>query len=611
MIGSPANRASRRRSGWRSRTATAAGAAATAVAVGLTAAPSAQAITVNRDYTWDPVYASGLYAGLLELVSNLLPGVNAQLSENISFQTGPPPALGLQVEVPPIVQSGLAVYANVGLTLNLRAIAGGSANLYNTVAGLPEPGCGKGGAGDTGAASYASNCRYAIQLATLGSELDLINAYRDQVASVRGDTQSGLIPFTSAPTSTSKLPTQTNQALVILQNPLRPNGGIAARFPGIAKALGIDPVMPDAGRVASESGKVVLNTTTLDLTWAYDPIGDFPAVFSPFAIANSLSAALPLNIVTGGLAAEPLQGATLGDIGLNLASLLQFPLDVTAANIITIYTLKMVAGQAFYATLVPNELPITAAIGLPGTVANFALGALNAKFKFGNPVGDALAGAMKIWVNTAYTDVLTPDKLGSCATGCGSNEAKTWAQLGYQAYDRTFGAYAAPLSPASASTQTPFGTDPLTPEEKKAANDAAWTALVEGIKAQFAKPFWGIIEPVNQAQSAATAPKAANTVAAVKPAAATPATDPIAPPAISAPEPVVAPVEQESAPAPAPAADPAPTVDLSGLADDPAPAPAPRVTSHRSVAAVSSGDSDTSSAPQASSGSTGRHRGAN
>ena len=44
--------------------------------------------------------------------------------------------------------------------------------------------------------------------------------------------------------------------------------------------------MPDAGKVTSQDGKIALNTTTLDLTWAYDPIGDFPAVFNIPAITN-------------------------------------------------------------------------------------------------------------------------------------------------------------------------------------------------------------------------------------------------------------------------------------------------------------------------------------
>jgi hypothetical protein len=573
MTGSADNRAARRRGKLR-RAKAVAGATATAVAVGLAAAPGAQAITVDRDFTWDPVYSSGLVAGLLDFVSKVMPGVDAQLSDTISFQTGPPPSLGLEVATS-LVQSGAAIYANIGLNLNFRTIAGNTANLYNTVAGLPQPGCGPGGGGDTGSSSYATNCRFAVQLATLGTQFNLLDAYRAQIQSVQGQTPAGLISYQPSPNATSALPSQTNQALIILQNPDRPNGGIAARFPGISKALGIDSTMPAAGKVTSPDGKTALNTATLDLTWAYDPIGDFPAVFNIWAMANSWLAALPLNIVTGGLAAEPLQGSSLGDIGLNLASVLQLPLDIVAAGFVNIYSLKMVPGEAFYSTLVPNELPITTAIGLPGTLVNFALNAVKSPFLLGNPLADILAPSMRIKVNSAYTDVLTPDGVNTCATGCGTADAKTWAELGYQAYDRTFGAYSAPGGVASAATPTRFGSvDPLTPEEKKEARRDSWEAFAGALKDQLQKPFWGIIVPSN--------PSAATPSAAVKPAATVKATEeapaaaevsPVAPEAVSVPE-APEPVAPVAAPAKAPA-----VADIPELAKSAAVEDAPATTS--------------------------------
>lgn len=541
MIGSETQRTTRRdKASVRARRAAVAGAAAAAMTVGLAVAPAAQAITIERDYTWDPVYSSGLVAGLLDFVSKVMPGVNAQLSDTISLQTGPPPALTLNVVTSQVI-SGFNANIKVGLTLNLRKIAGDTANLYNTVGGIPQPGCLASGGGLLGGA-YSTNCRYAIQLATLGTELNLLNAYRAQVASVQGETQSGLIPFASAPGSTAALPTQTNQALIILQNPLRPNGGLAARFPSISEKLGINPTMPDAGRFASQDGKTVLNTTTLDLTWAYDPIGDFPAISSLPAILNSAAALLPLNIVTGGLNAEPLQGSTLGDIGLNLAAVLQLPLNVPV-SLITLQTLPMEAGKAFYSTLVPNELPITAAMGLPGTLANFALNALGSKYLLGNPLGDALAPAMKILVNSAYTDVLAPARLNDCATGCGTAGAQTWAQLGYSAYDRTFGAYSEPGNVRNAATPIAFNSvQPLSTEERAQEKADVKAALLAGFKEQMAKPFWGIIVPNTGSSAASVKPatavaaRTAAPVAAAQAADAVPAADPA--PAIEAPAPV-------------------------------------------------------------------------
>ena len=531
MIGSEGARAQRRGKGPRQgRVAAVAGATATALAVGLASAPSAQAITVNRDFTWDPVYTSGLLAGALNFASKQFPGINAQLSDTISFHTGPPPSLGLNVAADPIVESVplvgvVAIYAEIGLNLNFRQIAGDTKNLYNTEAGLPQPGCLVSGKQLSGGA-YSTNCRYAIQMATLGTQFNLLDAYRAMIDSVQGNTHSGLIPFTASPSSNSQLPTQTNQVLIFLQNPVRPNGGIAARFPGLSELFGIDPTMPAAGKYYSQDRTIALNTSTLDLTWAYDPIGDFPATSNLFALTNSAFSLLPINIVTGGLAESPLQGSSLGDIGLNLAGLLQLPLDLKVGAY-SVRTLPMESGKGFYSTLVPNELPITMAMGFPSTVFNFALNALGCKFLLGNPIGDALAPAMKILVNTAYTDVLTPDKLSQCATKCNTADAQTWAQLGYTAYDRTFGAYAAAGSVASAATPTPINSvEILTPAEAAQASQDVFTAVIEGVQAQLAKPLWGFIVPASSASAAASTAKASRVSA---PAAAESASDEVVP----------------------------------------------------------------------------------
>jgi hypothetical protein len=643
MIGSTGNRASRRKYG-RAKKMALAGATAAAITVGMATAPVAQAIEidVDREYTWDPVYGSGLIVGLLDFVSRVAPGVDAQLSDTISFQTGPPPSLGLSVKTT-ISQNVLVVTIDANVTvelnLNIRQIAGDTKNLYNTEAGIPQPGCNqpygtKAASLNVGPQGYASTCRYAIQLATLGTVGNLIDAYRAMIASVLGDTEAGLIPFTYGPNATPTFsgsvpgangPAYTNQALLLLQNHLRPNGGIAARFPGFTSLLGGDPEMPKAGKTVSPDGKIVLNTTTLDLTWAYDPIADFPAVFNVVSIANSLAGLVPLNIVNGGLAPEQLQGSSLAEIGTNLAGLLQLPIDVQVPISIvtgTLFTLAMEDGKAFYSTLVPNELPITTAIGLPGILANFALDALGSPFLIGNPIGDALAPALRILTNIGYTDVLSPDDLNFCATGCGTADAKTWAQLGYSAYDRTFGAYAAPDSVENAATPVRFGSvETLTREENSQVFGDVFTALLEGTKAQLSKPFWGIIEPANTASSTAAvkaspavAPAATTPVAEI-PAAdvesvAAPVSEPQVPAAPAAPE--AAPEAPEAPETPATPASDAPDpaeADLADAAVEDAPATASRAG--RGVASkvgaptrgrAASADSDSAAKPSASTG---------
>lgn len=572
MSDSTSNRAARRNSVRRVKTAAVAGTAVAAMGFGMVGAPSAQAaLTIN----WNPTYTSGLLAGVLNFVGNAIPGLSVG-SPAAGYNSGPPQQINAAVENVPVVGTAF-------LNLFLKYLNNSSeAGLYNQIANIPT---------GTSCTLSATTCRYALMLATSEATPNLVEAYRDQIQSVTtGNTPAGLIPFTAAPNATTAKPTQTDQALILLQNPFRPNGGLNARFPDVSKLFGINPDMPAAGKYTSPDGKIALVTSTVDATWAYDPIGDFPSVFNVTSIANSLSALLPLNLVTGGLEGFVLSdGAgntvTTTDLGLNLAVLLQMAGSLSGL-------LGTPTGKAFYATIVPNQLPLLAPIRLPGIGVNAVLSALNSPYLLGNPFADAIEPALRILVNIGYTDVVTPSEGGT--------------------YNRTF---------LTGGVPTPFGSvEPLTPEEKKAVPGDVWNALVDGVKAQFAKPFWGILVPNGSgAQSGATTPAAA----AVKAAAAAPAPQVVAPEPVSAPQPaapaapVAAPADAPSAPAlpaadPAPAvqvslpaADPAPSVDLSAVAGEPAPA-APRVGARRGGAS----SSENSDAPKAAA-STGRHRGAN
>ena len=475
MIGST-NRATRRsKVVRRAQTAAVAATAAAAMAMGLAVAPAADAaIPVTIDI--DPVYTAGTLAGLLDFAGNLFPGTDLGGILN----TGPPPSVSVSIETV-VATYQLLIDAN----LYLDYIQPGATDyLYNTLAAIPQPTC---------SSSYASNCRYAMMLGTSGATLNLANAYRAQISSVRdGVTPAGYIPFTAAPNSSISKPTQTNQVLGFLQNPLRPNGGFLARFPGFAEFLGVDPSMPAAGKYTSADGTIVVNSTTLDATWAYDPTGDFPEVFRLVSILNSLSAALPLNLL-GGLSGFVLADSTgkeasATDVGLNLAGLFQVSVPGTPIGTIT---LPMVDGLGYYATVVPNQLPIFNGLRLPSFLLNAALGALNAPFRFGTPLSDALEPATRILVNIGYDDVVTPEMI--------ANDPATYG--GYQPYDRTF---------LNSAVPTPFGSvNPLTPSERGAVWGDVLQALIGGFQAQFAKPFWGILEPAESAESAAAATPAA------------------------------------------------------------------------------------------------------
>lgn len=597
MVDSTENRAARRsKAARRAKSMAVAGTAAAAMTLGLAAAPTGTLPDAQADVVinWAPTYTAGTLAGILNWFGDTFPGTEISLGA-ASYNTGPPQRISASVNtgIPLVGTAALNLFLKY-LDVNTSSPYGGAASLYNTIANTPTPTCATG--------SYASNCRYALMLGTSGATYDLVNAYRAQIAGVTtGQTPAGFIPFTAAPGSTTQRPTWTNEAFILLQNPVRPNGGIMSRFPSITTALGLDPTMPAAGKNTSQSGTIVLNNTTIDATWAYDPIADFPEVFNLTALVNSAMAALPLNLVIGGLGdlvvANP--NGTASSVVLmatNLASVLQMgPIPILG-------TLPMTNGAGYYATIVPNDLPITTPMRLPAYAVNTVLKRLDSQYLLGTPFADAVQPALQILVNIAYPDVVTPSEGGT--------------------YNRTF---------LTGGTTTPFGSvQPLTPEEKKAVPGDVWNALVVGVQAQLAKPFWGIIVP-NPGDSAAAVPAAAKP-AAVKAAAAEVApvaavadsapaavapqvSAPVAAPAVPVAAPAV-PVEAPSAPvadpAPvvqvaAPVADPAPAVEISAADDAAAPSSASRGGSHRGRGSSSASSSD--SAPKAAA-SSGRHRAA-
>lgn len=472
-MASPMNRAARRAALRRAKTAAVAGAGAAAMALGVTAAPGAlPEAQAAIDINWDPAYTAGTLAGLIDFLGNAFPGTDLGF-----YNSGPPGTLTISVDNIPVVGA-------LTLTLTLENIAGDTANLYNTVGSIPQPSC---------SGTFASNCRYAIQLATGGTNVNLVDSYRTQISSVvDGVTPAGYIPFTAAPNSTTARPTQTNQGLLFLNNPLRPNGGFFARFPGLSGLVGVDPTIPATGYNTSADQRIRLNTATLDLTWAYDPLGDFPVTFNPFSLVNSLFAALPINLA-GGIS---LKGDDLTTAGLNLAAVLQFP------GVPLIGTLPMEPGKSWYLTLDPNELPILSPLRLPSLAINAVLGALGSPFLLGTPLSDALEPALKILVNVGYDDVVTPSEGGT--------------------YNRTF---------TTSGTPTPFGSvNPLTPQEWLQVPGDVLRALIDGFAEQLRKPLFGIIVPANAADSAAaTVPASASVRASVTAQAEEPKADAVVP----------------------------------------------------------------------------------
>jgi hypothetical protein len=376
------------------------------------------------------------------------------------------PALGIN-SVGPISLGAIPIYAPDGafLTLQLSPIAFDTQNIYNTVNALPF----KRRTGILGTNAAYFDRVYSLTGATAGQfpailssgigTGNTVEAYRTQIATVlnNGVSPNGFTPY--QPSAINNVPNETNQALLLLRNRYRPNGGLEARFAPLLNLFGVDTAMPAPGFVDSPNGKIGLNTATVDLTWAYDPISDFPVTLNLFAIANSLLAGLPTNLVGGldqsigdpsGIVLTNADGTltNLTLLGINVASVLGI-LNRIAGNSLGI---GVDEGKAFYGAIVPNDLPLLEPLRLPSRLINAVFGT-----NLGTPFADALQPAFEILVNTGYSDVITPNNLDTCASKCNTADAQTYAQLGYTAYDRSF------LTP---SVSEPFlSVNPLTPAE--------------------------------------------------------------------------------------------------------------------------------------------------
>ena len=372
-------------------------AVATAATVAVGAAPSASALDVNQQ-----VYTAGPLLNLLPL---------------------------LGVDTIPISLGNLPVVGETTLILDFAPIGYDSQNIYNTINALPFA---KRGAFSSiydrviGAPADPTTQFPAVLGSGIGTR-NLVDSYRAQISSVNGNTPPGYTPFQPVPGAN---PTQTNQALLYLRNPLRPNGGIDARFAPILNLFGVDTTLPAAG-VNTGTG-LKLNTATLDVTWAYDLFSDFPVTLNPFSLVNSLLTFLPVNLAGG----VSLKGLDATAAGVNVASVLGI-INRLSGGIAGVDD-----GQAFYGTLLPNDLPILEPLRLPSRLINAVFGT-----DLGTPFADALQPAFTILVNTGYSDVVTPADIAADPTLADT----------YQPYDRTF---------LTSATPEPFlSVNPLTPAE--------------------------------------------------------------------------------------------------------------------------------------------------
>lgn len=548
------NRKARRAKQSRRRTGFAAAAAVTTTAAALTAAVSAPVAAPrvmsnpNIMLAADPISVDVITTG------GLFGLVNALGFDTIPINAGP-----------------------VSATINLNYVKNNGVDLYNAINAVPmQPG---GTPANCLLSDNKNGCR-VVPVATIGGGATGVRDGLNALWSIA----LGQQPLPVGNTDYSPLLAGDTAALgALINDTLRPNGGLAARF---ANATSTVPVTgstipcPDgscADTPNQDKTKAINNL--FDLTWEYNPQADFPAVFNLLALTNSFMGNLPpiaelytLYEQQGAAAIANLIAVTDGVGGVTAPAGSPEATGILIAGLSgDLFGASPSPSPALYATLTTGTLPLFEPNAIAALAVNSLLAKVKAKFIFGTPMADVLTPALTILINTAYPDVLTPEALKA---------NPDLVKLGYEAYDRTF-----------AQEQITFGSvKPLTRQQQKEANVAAWNAFTTSLKEQAQKPFFGIIEPLLQAPGASVKPVSAAAKAA--PAAAAAVVD--APAVESA-----APVEVREPVAVSLAEDP--------VADAPAPeAPVQRTGSrHESSSASPAGAGDTPSGRSRHSASRG------
>lgn len=258
----------------------------------------------------------------------------------------------------------------------------------------------------------------------------------------------------------------TGQWLIFVNNVSRPGGGLFALATPFTNLLGIDLTTPDAGSYTNEDtngGKItkVLNTSILDITWAYNPLSDAPTTLNPLAWANSAAAGVFLtyllpdednnigNHVLPKLIAGIADGVKVmvdptGGQGTSLIPGLGDLLDSFGIQLLDF------PGKATYITYDSGNLPLLEPFRVVPHLANLVPGV-----HIPTPLTDSVEDGLRKLVNMGYQDV-NP-----------ANLERTYAEAGNQAY---------------------LWHSPLTPTQQLAANEIVFDALIDGIQKNALNP---------------------------------------------------------------------------------------------------------------------------
>ncbi|GAA1229307.1 PE-PPE domain-containing protein [Mycolicibacterium alvei] len=270
----------------------------------------------------------------------------------------------------------------------------------------------------------------------------------------------------------------TGQWLIFVNNPSRPGGGLFALATPFTNLFGVNLTTPDAGSYTNadaNDGKItkVLNTSILDITWAYNPLSDVPTTLNPLSWANSAAAGVFLTYLlpdegnnigshvlpqlaigildgvkvmvdpTGGQGLHMVPGWDNFVKGLNWVPILGDWLDdITDAT--------KFPGNATYITYDSGNLPLLEPFRMAPRLVSLVPGV-----DIPTPLTDSVEDALRKMVNMGYQDV-NP-----------LNLERTFGEAGEQAY---------------------LWHSPLTPTQQLAANETIFDALIDGIQANALDP---------------------------------------------------------------------------------------------------------------------------
>lgn len=258
----------------------------------------------------------------------------------------------------------------------------------------------------------------------------------------------------------------TGQWLIMINNPSRPGGGLFALATPFTNLFGLNLTTPDAGSYTNEDangGRItkVLNTSILDITWAYNPLSDVPTTLNPLAWANSAAAGVFLTYLL------PDEGNNIGNHVLpklltGIGDGVKVMIDPTGGqgtdmipvlgDLLKLFNVTFLdfPGNATYITYDSGNLPLLEPFRMAPHLLNLVPGV-----DIPTPLTDSVEDALRMMVNMGYQDV-DPDSL-----------ERTFDKAGEQAY---------------------LWHSPLTPTQQLNAVQTVFNALVDGVQENALNP---------------------------------------------------------------------------------------------------------------------------